>query len=110
MNVVGDVVAAIKAKHKKEKELAKQKQQQIAAEKKALEEQTKRKEAERIKRLLEAVDFEYTEDVERRAMHMLAVAAKTYDPSSPGAPSMRGFDGATMDIPTFKYVLCIIYL
>jgi Ca2+-binding EF-hand superfamily protein len=48
------------------------------------------------------VSYHYTEEEKEIAFRKLRNAARLYDKSTPGAPSMRGFDGAYLEPHIFK--------
>jgi Ca2+-binding EF-hand superfamily protein len=48
------------------------------------------------------VSYQYTEEEKERAFRKLRNAARLYDKTTPGAPSMRGFDGAFLEPHVFK--------
>lgn len=93
---------------RKDRELAFRQSHQESIEKQKAE-AVKRKEAEEIKRIAEMVDFKYSEGAETNAIEMLTLAAKRYDQTASGAKSLKGFDVATMDIPTFKDMIRRIF-
>jgi Ca2+-binding EF-hand superfamily protein len=48
------------------------------------------------------VSYQYTEEEKERAFRKLRNAARLYDKNTPGAPSMKGFDGAFLEPHVFK--------
>lgn len=65
-------------------------------------EEASRRDAEEIKRLTECVAFDFSESLRHRTLAKITAAAKKYDPKNASAKSLKGFEGASMNIPTFR--------
>lgn len=89
---------------RKDKEL-KRRQALEATMRKEREDEAKRKAAEQVKFMIAQVSFEYNEEEETRTVTAISRAAKKYDQTTPGAKSLKGFEGASMDVPTFREMI-----
>ena len=86
---------------RKDRELKRRKELESKREEQQTDEQ-KRKEAEDLKRLLGMVSFEYSEALETHTINKITAAAKKFDQTAPGCKSLKGFEGSSMNIPTFR--------